>query len=97
MLDEWAYRRSVTLNFIRPGKPVENAYIESFNGRFRDECLNEHWFLTIAHAREEIENWRIEYNTERPHSSLGNVTPEEFAKNDRKSLESEGLWNRPIG
>jgi putative transposase len=67
------------LNFIRPGKPVENAYIESFNGRFRDECLNEHWFLTMAHARRVIERWRIEYNTERPHSSLGDLTPEEFA------------------
>ena len=69
------------LNFIRPGKPIENAYIESFNGRFRDECLNEHWFLTMAHARRVIEAWRIEYNTERPHSSLGNLTPEQFAKN----------------
>ena len=58
---------------------VENAYIESFNGRFRDECLNEHWFLTMAHARRVIEHWRIEYNTERPHSSLGDLTPEEFA------------------
>jgi putative transposase len=81
VLDEWAYRRGVTLNFIRPGKPVENAYVESFNGRFRDECLNEHWFLSMAHAREVIEKWRIEYNTERPHSSLGNVPPEEFAIN----------------
>ena len=57
-------------SFIRPGKPVENAYIESFNGSFRDECLNEHWFVTMPHARSTIENWRIEYNTERPHSSL---------------------------
>lgn len=81
VLDEWAYRRGVTLNFIRPGRPVENAYVESFNGRFRDECLNEHWFLTMAHAREVIERWRIEYNTERPHSSLGDVPPEEFALN----------------
>jgi putative transposase len=81
VLDSWAYEHRVRLNFIRPGKPVENAYIESFNGRFRDECLNEHWFLTIAHARRVIEAWRIEYNTERPHSSLGNLTPEQFAKN----------------
>jgi len=79
VLDEWAYSQGVHLNFIRPGKPVENAYIESFNGRFRDECLNEHWFLTMAHARRVIEHWRIEYNTERPHSSLGDLTPEEFA------------------
>jgi len=79
VLDAWAYEAGVRLNFIRPGKPVENAYIESFNGRFRDECLNEHWFLTMAQARRVIEHWRIEYNTERPHSSLGDLTPEEFA------------------
>ena len=80
VLDKWAYRRAVQLSFIRPGKPNENAYIESFNGKFRDECLNEHWFLSLAHARSVIEDWRIEYNTERPHSSLGNRTPAEFAK-----------------
>jgi putative transposase len=79
VLDQWAYRTGVELAFIRPGKPNENAYIESFNGKFRDECLNEHWFLSLAHARNVIEAWRIEYNTERPHSSLGNRTPEEFA------------------
>jgi putative transposase len=79
VLDQWAYRTGVELSFIRPGKPNENAYIESFNGKFRDECLNEHWFLSLAHARTVIEAWRIEYNTERPHSSLGNQTPEEFA------------------
>ena len=79
VLDAWAYGRGVRLNFIRPGKPIENAYIESFNGRFRDECLNEHWFLTMAHARRVIEHWRIEYNTERPHSSLSDLTPEQFA------------------
>ena len=81
VLDAWAYRTGVRLNFIRPGKPVENAYVESFNGKFRDECLNEHWFVTMAHARQAIEKWRIDYNTERPHSSLGNLTPEEYAKN----------------
>jgi putative transposase len=80
VLDKWAYRRSVHLSFIRPGKPNENAYIESFNGKFRDECLNEHWFISLAHARHVIEAWRIEYNTERPHSSLSNLTPEEFAR-----------------
>jgi putative transposase len=79
VLDQWAYRTGVELSFIRPGKPNENAYIESFNGKFRDECLNEHWFLSLPHARSVIEAWRIEYNTERPHSSLGNRTPEEFA------------------
>ena len=79
VLEKWAYRSGVRLSFIRPGKPNENAYIESFNGKFRDECLNEHWFITLAHARSIIEAWRIEYNTERPHSSLGNQTPQEFA------------------
>ena len=79
VLDKWAYRTGVQLSFIRPGKPNENAYIESFNGKFRDECLNEHWFLSLAHARNVIEAWRTEYNTERPHSSLRNRTPEEFA------------------
>ena len=78
-LDAWAYERHVQLSFIRPGKPNDNAYIESFNGKFRDECLNEHWFLTLAHARQVIEAWRVEYNTERTHSSLGDVTPHEYA------------------
>lgn len=77
-LDEWAYRRGVKLFFITPGKPVENMYMESFNGRLRDECLNEHWFMSLDHARKITEEWRIDYNTERPHSSLDNLTPEEF-------------------
>lgn len=80
LLDEWAYRQGVRLRFIRPGKPVENAYIESFNGKFRDECLNEHWFTSLAEARVLIEAWRIEYNLERPHSSIGDATPAEFAR-----------------
>jgi putative transposase len=94
VLDAWAYRSNVQLSFIRPGKPNENAYIESFNGKFRDECLNEHWFVTMAQARRSIESWRIEYNTERPHSSLGDLTPEEFAerslarKEERVSLST---------
>jgi putative transposase len=87
VLDAWAYERGVRLNFIRPGKPIENAYIESFNGRFRDECLNEHWFLTMAHARRIIESWRIEYNRVRPHSSLGNLTPEQYANDLRGKTE----------
>ena len=90
VLDGWAYEAGVRLNFIRPGKPVENAYIESFNGRFRDECLNEHWFLTMAHARGVIEQWRIEYNTERPHSSLGDLTPEQFAMSGPELLPPFG-------
>lgn len=79
-LDAWAYAHGVLLCFIRPGKPVENAYIESFNGKFRDECLNEHWFVSLADAKAVIETWRIDYNTVRPHSSLADRTPDQFAK-----------------
>lgn len=79
VLDEWAYRNGVRLRFIRPGKPVENAYVESFNGKFRDECLNQHWFLDLDEARTTIETWRIDYNEVRPHSALGNRTPTEYA------------------
>jgi putative transposase len=79
VLDEWAYRKGVKLNFIRPGKPIENAYAESFNGRFRDECLNTNWFMNIKHAREVIEEWRRDYNEVRPHSSLNDRTPKEYA------------------
>ena len=78
-LDAWAYARGVTLRFIRPGKPIENAYVESFNGKFRDECLNEHWFVSVADAQAVIEAWRVDYNTVRPHSSLNQVTPAQFA------------------
>jgi len=77
-LDLWAYQQSVKLRFIEPGKPVQNAFIESFNGKMRDECLNEHWFGTLVEARQTIEAWRRDYNEVRPHSSLGNRTPLEF-------------------
>ena len=76
----WARDRKVRLHFIDPGKPTQNAYIESFNGRFRDECLNENEFRSLAHARLIIENWRNDYNRFRPHKSLGNRTPEEFVR-----------------
>jgi len=79
VLDEWAYRKGVKLSFIRPGKPIENAYIESFNGRFRDECLNTNWFMSLKHAREVIEEWRMDYNEVRPHTSLKGATPREYA------------------
>ena len=78
-LDRWAYQRGVKLHFIAPGKPEQNAYVESFNGKFRDECLNQHWFGDLEEAREEIETWRQDYNQRRPHSALGYRTPEEFA------------------
>ncbi len=79
-LDWWAYFNHVTLDFSRPGKPTDNAYIESFNGRVRQECLNQHWFLSLEDAQEQIDHWRLDYNEHRPHSSLGNQTPVEFAK-----------------
>ena len=76
---KWAYLDGVELDFSRPCKPTDNAFIESFNGRFRQECLNEHWFLSLEDAKEEVESWRNHYNGERPHSSLGNLPPREFA------------------
>ena len=79
-LDIWAYRRGIELVFIRPGKPVENAYIESFHSRFRDECLSAHWFLDLADARFHIEHFRRDYNEVRPHSSLEDRTPTEFVR-----------------
>lgn len=79
-LGDWASENNVKLAFIRPGKPTENSFIESFNGKFRDECLNENWFRNMEQARIKIEKWRQEYNTERPHSSLNNLCPIEFVK-----------------
>lgn len=78
-LDAWAHANGVTLHFIDPGKPVQNAFIESFNGRFRDECLNQHWFTTLPDARGKIREYRIDYNEVRPHSALGNLTPAAYA------------------
>lgn len=75
---EWSERTGVRLRFIEPGKPVQNAFVESLNGKLRDECLNLHWFRSLQHAREEIAAWRHHYNTERPHSALGYRTPTEF-------------------
>lgn len=86
-LDQWAYDNGVTLDFSRPGKPTDNPYIESFNGSFRDECLNLHWFLSLEDARAKIEAWRNEYNSFRPHSSLDGLTPNQYIQ---KHLE-----NRP--
>lgn len=78
-LDVWAYGQSVKLHFIAPGKPVQNAFIESFNGKMRDECLNEHWFVSLGEARQIIEDWRRDYNEVRPHTALANRTPREFS------------------
>ncbi len=79
VLDAYAYERGLKLHFIQPGKPIQNAFVESFNARFRDECLNEHWFLSVGDARLQVEAWRQDYNALRPHSSLGQLAPEEFA------------------
>lgn len=102
-LDAWAYGRQVVLQFIEPGKPSQNGCVESFNGRMRDECLNQHWFANIPHARRVIENWRKEYNDARPHSALGYLTPSEFAQQWRDaqrrnasvslSPEEPNRWN----
>ena len=86
-LDEWAYRNKVKLDFIQPGKPIQNAFIESFNGTFRAECLNDNWFSSLQDARRIIEEWRIDYNQERPHSSLGGQTPSEFANLKTRELK----------
>lgn len=87
LLDQWAYAHGIKLHFIDPGKPVQNAYVESFAGRLRDECLNGHWFTTLDDAQHTIETWRREYNEVRPHSALGDRSPEEFAR----LLEQEEL------
>jgi len=79
-VDQWSYEQRLPWQTIQPGRPMENSYVESFNGRFRDECLNENWFSSLADARERIEQWRQDYNEARPHSSLQYRTPMEFAK-----------------
>ncbi|GAB2904024.1 hypothetical protein GCM10027202_36370 [Microvirgula curvata] len=93
-LDQWAYEQGVTLDFSRPGKPTDNAFIESFNGSLRDECLNVHWFLSLADTRDKIERCRQDYNEFRPHSSLGDRTPSEFRL---AHLEAGNLQLRPPG
>lgn len=79
-MDIWAYQNNVKIKFIQPGKPTQNAFVESFNGKFRNECLSQHWFEDIEIARKEIEEWRLDYNENRPHRSLKMQTPNEFAK-----------------
>jgi putative transposase len=88
-LDAWAYQHQVQLHFIQPGKPVQNAYIESFNGKLRDECLNEHWFGSLYQARAIVEGWRQDYNGVRPHSALGNLTPDQFAHQTKGNILME--------
>jgi len=94
VMDKWAYERGVELDFSRPGKPTDNAKVESFNGRFRQECLNAHWFLSLDDAKTKIEEWRQYYNEARPHSALQWATPSEFARQARERAES-GISMKP--
>jgi putative transposase len=87
VLDRWAYEQGVQLAFSRPGKPTDNAHIEAFNGRLRQECLNQHWFLSLQDARSKIEGWRRMYNESRPHGALDWLTPTEFARQCRAGQE----------
>lgn len=94
---DWSERNGVRLRFIEPGKPVQNAFVESFNGKFRDECLNLHWFRHLRHAREEIGKWRNHYNTERPHSALGYLSPTQFlTKNTAPAPETLAVSTLPL-
>ena len=100
-LDAWAYRNGVKLQFIRPGKPIENAFIESFNGRLRDELLNETLFRSLPHARAVLEDWRRDYNEQRPHSKLGWMTPRDYARaisgeSGRHAAQPDGSAHRPL-
>lgn len=87
VLDKWAYENNVELDFSRPGKPTDNPFIESFNGSFRDECLNVNWFMSMEDAQEKFDIWREDYNTFRPHSSLGDISPNEYIKQNENSSE----------
>ena len=86
IMDIWAYQNQVTLKYIQPGKPTQNAFIESFNGKFRNECLNQNWFINLEEAKKTIEEWRLDYNQYRPHRSLKMQTPNEFAKQFQSML-----------
>jgi putative transposase len=89
-LDAWAYQNGVQLEFSRPGKPTDNAFVESFNGRFRDECLNQHWFASLEEVRQTVEAWRLDYNTQRPHRALGQETPMAWMTSRGSLLEASG-------
>ena len=92
-MDRWAYEHQVTMDYSRPGKPTDNPFVESFNGSFRDECLNAHWFLSLEDATQKIEAWRKDYNEYRPHSSLDNLTPMEFI--DQCRLQTIAITSLP--
>ena len=93
VLDLWAYHNQVKIDFSRPGKPTDNAYVESFNGTLRAECLDAHWFGDLTEARQRIESWRVEYNVSRPHRALGERTPNEFARQIAASRDLSCLAN----
>ncbi len=95
-LDQWAYANGVTLKLIQAGKPTQNAYIESFNGKFRDECLDEHWFTTLAHARAVSAAWRQDYNEQRPHSALNYLAPSEFAAKHRTTADAPAAFQELV-
>ena len=97
-MDLWAYQNGVGIAFSRPGKPTDNAFVESFNGSFRAECLNAHWFASLTETRQIVETWRREYNESRPHRALGERTPNEFANGiaaSRDSIEVQIAENSP--
>lgn len=96
IMDGWAYEHGVKLDFIRPGKPVENGYIESFNGRLRDECLNVELFWSIDDARAKLANWRLDYNFQRPHSALANLAPTVFASKAERGKTEQQIEPRPV-
>jgi putative transposase len=96
-MDRWAYENKVIMDYSRPGRPTDNPFVESFNGSFRDECLNAHWFLSLEDAVQKIETWRKDYNEYRPHSSLNNLTPMEFVATCRQQTETKkGLPEAPV-
>ena len=96
-LHGWAYENGVTLDLLRPGKPTDKTLIESFNGSFQDECSSIHWFLSLDDARQKVEDWRRDYNRFRPHSELGNITPDEYAKKASTSRKSLLLAGTALG
>lgn len=88
-LDLWAYQKGVKLHFITRGKPVENTFIETFHDKLRKECLDINWFLNLDYAKTVVEQWRIDYNCQRPHSSLDDLTPEEFYQKEKQKISAE--------
>lgn len=94
---KWACNKGVNLHYIDPGKPIQNAFVESFDGRFRDECLNQYWFTGMADANEIIAAWKVDYNKNRPHSSLGNLTPEQFRQQAELKIQNRGEKLSSIG